>query len=440
MSISQSLTTQKTANGANEINQTNEINPSNEAALSNGIDGANETKTTKNEASTSADVRAGADAPGAPRRTIRVASPVFDSFRVRAIAGMFDAPIEQKTEKTITFEPPPAPDDDWRVGLIVGPSGSGKTTVANELYPTSIYRGADWAPDRATIDNFADRPTKEIVRMLTTVGFSSPPSWVQPFSTLSNGEKFRCELARALLDSESEIVVFDEFTSVVDRTVAKTGAAALSSGIRNGFIRKKFIALSCHYDVVDWLEPDWVLDAATGRTTRRRLRRPRIELEIVASDKKSWPVFAKFHYLSASLSPSAQCYLAFWDETPVAFCATLPTMGVKKRRRVTRLVTLPDFQGIGIGTAFLEALGDYHRERGLRFGITSSHPSVVRHCERSTAWKTISVLKTGRGGTQFGKKYAGSAGRAVVSFEYLGARFPAFNAQRYPTDRYRVDT
>lgn len=360
-----------------------------------------------------------------PVRTIRVASPVFDSFRVRAVAGMFDAPIETKTEKTIAFEPPPAADDDWQIGLIVGPSGSGKTTVATNLYPAELYRGADWPGDKATIDAFGDRPMKEIVRMLTTVGFSSPPSWVQPFSTLSNGEKFRCELARALLDAESQVVVFDEFTSVVDRTVAKTGAAAIASGIRKGFVQKKFVALSCHYDVVDWLEPDWVLDMTTGKTTRRRLRRPKIELEIVAADKKSWPVFAKFHYLSATLHPLAQCFIAFWNETPVAFCATLPTMGVKKRRRVTRLVTLPDFQGVGIGTAFLETLGDYHRDRGLRFGIASTHPAIVNHCKRSIYWKAISVKKTGSGGRQFGENYAGSTGRAIVSFEYLGRTQPA---------------
>ena len=262
---------------------------------------------------------------------------------------------------------------------------------------------------------------KEIVRMLTTVGFASPPSWAQPFATLSNGEKFRCELARALLDSPSELVVFDEFTSVVDRTVAKTASAAIADGIRKNFVQKRFVALSCHYDVVDWLEPDWVLDMATGKLTRRRLRRPRVKLEILRGDKKDWPRFAKHHYLSGSLHPSAQCYLAFWDETPVAFCATLPIFGATGRRRVTRLVVLPDYQGLGIGTAFIEALGDLYRERSLRFSITSSHPSIINHCKRSSYWRAVSLSKFGRHGKVDGARRTGSSlGRAVVSFEYLG--------------------
>ena len=354
-------------------------------------------------------------------QTLRLASPVYDSFRVRAIAGMFDAPIEAKTEKIVTFEPPPSLDEDWRIGLIVGPSGSGKSSVAETIYASEIFRGADWATDKATIDHFGDRPMKEIVRMLTTVGFGSPPSWAQPFATLSNGEKFRCELARALLDSPSELVVFDEFTSVVDRTVAKTASAAIADGIRKNFVQKRFVALSCHYDVVDWLAPDWVLDMATGKLTRRRLRRPRVKLEILRGDKKDWPRFAKHHYLSGSLHPSAQCYLAFWDETPVAFCATLPIFGATGRRRVTRLVVLPDYQGLGIGTAFIEALGDLYRERSLRFSITSSHPSIINHCKRSSYWRAASLSKFGRHGKVDGARRTGSSlGRAVVSFEYLG--------------------
>lgn len=357
----------------------------------------------------------------AKTQTLRLASPVHDSFRVRALAGMFDAPIEAKTEKVITFETPPSLDEDWRIGLIVGPSGSGKSSVAQKIYASEIFRGADWATDRATIDGFGERPMQEIVRMLTTVGFGSPPSWAQPFATLSNGEKFRCELARALLDSPSELVVFDEFTSVVDRTVAKTASAAIADGIRKNFVQKRFVALSCHYDVVDWLEPDWVLDMATGKLTRRRLRRPRVNLEIVRGDKKNWPRFAKHHYLSGSLHPSAQCYLAFWDETPVAFCATLPIFGAAGRRRVTRLVVLPDYQGLGIGTAFLRALGDLYRERSLRFSITSSHPSIINHCKRSSCWRAVSLSKYGRHGKVDGSRRTGSLGRAVVSFEYIGA-------------------
>ena len=77
------------------------------------------------------------------------------------------------------------------------------------------------------------------------------------------------------------LVVFDEFTSVVDRNVAKVCSAAIAKGIRRGHIPCRFVAVTCHYDVAEWLEPDWVLDMATVRARNGGVfgGRP-IELEI----------------------------------------------------------------------------------------------------------------------------------------------------------------
>src|SRR6185312_11561211 len=96
---------------------------------------------------------------------------------------------------------------------------------------------------------------------------------------LSNGQKFRCELARLMLE-DAELVIVDEFTSVIDRDAAKISSAAVAKALRR---RKspKLIALSCHYDVIDWLDPDWVFNTATMEFSRRLLRRrPTIELRI----------------------------------------------------------------------------------------------------------------------------------------------------------------
>ena len=99
--------------------------------------------------------------------------------------------------------------------------------------------------------------TKHIEHTFTSVGFASPPSWLKPYNVLSTGEKMRVDLARAIL-SNQELIVFDEFTSVVDRTVAKTASLALQKAIRKG--GKKFVAVSCHRDIVEWLMPDWIYD------------------------------------------------------------------------------------------------------------------------------------------------------------------------------------
>ena len=133
------------------------------------------------------------------------------------------------------------------------------------------------------------------------MGFSSPPSWVKPYHVLSNGEQFRCDLARALARCDSTaggLVVFDEFTSVVDRNVARVVSAATAKALRGGRIAGRFVTVTCHYDVTEWLDPDWVIDMAASTFTRRCLPRPKIELAIFRCRRAAWRLFARHHYLS----------------------------------------------------------------------------------------------------------------------------------------------
>ncbi len=369
-----------------------------------------------------------------PSADVVVSCPVYDSFRVQQVAGMFDVPLSDKCTEKFSVELP-GTDEAWQVGLIVGPSGSGKSTVAQQFYADELYRQTEWPTGKAVIDCFEDLPVRQVVELFTAVGFSSPPSWVKPYQVLSCGERFRCDLARSLStsdsadfvtpsqQSENPLVVFDEFTSVVDRNVAKACSTAIAKGIRRGSIRRRFIAVTCHYDVAEWLEADWVLDMATSRLERRRLRRPCIDVEVHRCRLAAWPLFARHHYLNGSLAPAARGYLATWNGEPVAFCATLPVMTKKNHRRFSRIVTLPDYQGMGIGMRVVAAVASLHREEGHRINVTSSHPALIRHCRNSKLWRTVGVKKTGTspGSIACFTKYRSSAGRAVVSFEYLGS-------------------
>ena len=88
------------------------------------------------------------------------------------------------------------------------------------------------------------------------VGFNTIPAWLRPYGVLSNGEKFRVDLARRLLEG-GDLIAVDEFTSVVDRQVAKIGSHAVQKWARGK--GRQFVAATCHYDLEDWLQPDWVL-------------------------------------------------------------------------------------------------------------------------------------------------------------------------------------
>jgi GNAT superfamily N-acetyltransferase len=397
------------------------------------------------------------------RFDVVVSCPIHDSFRVQQVTGMFDVPLAEKATERFEVELP-LDETDWQIGLIVGPSGSGKSTVARHAFGSAsasapgsaggLYAGEPWPSDRAVVDCFGDLPVRTVIELFTAVGFGSPPSWIKPYHVLSCGERFRCDLARALSIgfktpgraggcvanppnnvAESTrpsapgsagglpLVVYDEFTSVVDRTVAKVCSAAIATGIRRGHLPCRFVAVTCHYDVAEWLEPDWVLDMATQTLTRRRLRRPPIKLAIHRCRLAAWDLFKRHHYLTSRIAPQARCYLTTWNDVPVNFSATLPVIAKRNHRRFTRIVTLPDFQGLGIGMRSMAAVAELHRQEGHRINVTSSHPALVRHCKCSPLWRAVTVKKSGstpRAKTKL-RQYHGSAGRAVVSFEYVGA-------------------
>lgn len=187
---------------------------------------------------------------------IRESKPA-KTFRVASVIGKFDLSSEHIVEQfTGDINIP----NEWQIGLIVGKSGTGKTTISRELFPESYITNFEYKESSILDDMPKNKSVEDITSAFNSVGFSSPPSWLKPYSALSNGQKMRVDLANAIL-SDKEMFVFDEFTSVVDRNVAQIGSFAMQKAIRK--TNKKFIAVTCHFDVEDWLLPDWVFDTDT---------------------------------------------------------------------------------------------------------------------------------------------------------------------------------
>ena len=161
----------------------------------------------------------------------------------------------------------PIDQDDWQIGVIVGRSGSGKTSIAKQLFPDTYIKAFKYTHN-CVLDDFPEElETGEITQNLCSVGFASPPDWLKSYDCLSQGEKMRVDIARALCLNKS-LIVFDEFTSVVDREIAKVSAFAISKAVHRS--KKKFIAVTCHYDVIDWLQPDWVFCTDTMSFDRKK--------------------------------------------------------------------------------------------------------------------------------------------------------------------------
>lgn len=339
------------------------------------------------------------------------------TFRSSAVAGMFDVPVSEKLTKCWDINIP-IEEREWKIGLIVGASGSGKTTIANELYPGKIHSGFEWR-NNCLLDDFPnDCEVKTITEILSKVGFSSPPQWLLSYGKLSNGQKFRVELARCLLEYE-DIFIYDEFSSFVDRQVAQISAHAFQKALRK--YNKKFIAVTCHYDIEGWLQPDWVLDISTGEFKWGCLRRPEIRYEIRRVHHKMWRLFREHHYLSADLNHSAICYAGFIDGRPVSFDAWLPFFGklsYGKGKRSHRSVVLPDFQGLGLGNIIFMELTRYWANLGFRIFSCTSHPAEIKKRIESGEWKITHQGRTAKDGG--GKIKNRATGRLTFGSEYIG--------------------
>lgn len=325
---------------------------------------------------------------------VKVSTPLVKSGRVLQMSGMFDVPLSERADLEWDL-PLPIDEQDWNVGLVVGPSGSGKTTVAREAF--GITDPPAWPEERSVLDGFPKgMSVRDITGLLCAVGLASAPSWCRPHHVLSNGERFRADMARVLAESDAaDVVCVDEFTSVVDRQVAKVASHALQKTIRR--TGRRFVAVSCHYDIIEWLQPDWLLDVATGEFTWRSQRRhPELRLDIAPVGKEAWRLFRQHHYLSSSLHPASTCFGGWIGDQLVGFTSYLhfPHARVRDIKMGHRLVVLPDYQGLGIGGRMDDWLGQHLFERGFRYRNVVAHPAMVAYYSRSPRWRLTHKPKT----------------------------------------------
>ena len=273
-------------------------------------------------------------------------------------------------------------DNNWNIGVVYGGSGSGKTTILKNYFNKEIDK-SHFDNSKSLISNFDWLEPKDATFLLSAMGLSSVPTWLRPFNTLSNGEQYRANLAYIVGKAkENEVILIDEYTSVVDRDVAKAMSNALQKYIRAK--NKKIVLASCHFDIMEWLQPDWIYSPQKGRLeTASCPRRPEIKLSIFRCRYETWNIFKQHHYLSEDLNLASKCYVITFNDKPCAFIAVLPMPSgyIKKAFRVSRLVVLPDFQGLSIGIKLLNYIGSLYLADDKVLYIKTSNPSLFKGME-----------------------------------------------------------
>ena len=320
---------------------------------------------------------------------------------------------------------------DWQIGVIYGGSGTGKSTLLKHF---GTIQDVEFDNSIALISNFKMLSPEDASMLLSSIGLSSVPTWLRPYNVLSNGEQYRAQLAFKIANAkDNEVILIDEFTSVVDRDVAKAMSYALQKFIRR--TNKKIILASCHFDIMEWLLPDWTYSPLKGRVEKHeclRRERPKIELSIFRCRYETWNLFKQHHYLSHYLNASSKCFCFTLNGKPVGFIAILPLPSgtIQNAFRVSRLVILPDYQGLSIGMKILNYFGSLYLAIGKTLYIKTSNPSLFQGMKNNLSnWKLVtennnieSIKKTNRKLIEDGKNNGLKLRKESItkSYKYIG--------------------
>ena len=276
--------------------------------------------------------------------------------------------------------------EDFSIGVIYGSSGSGKSSM---LAQYGKEEELTWDNNKTIASHFDS--VEDAIERFGAVGLNTVPTWAKPRHVLSNGEGFRCDLARRLGSN----IVIDEFTSVVNRDVAKSCSLSLYKYVKRKGL-KNIVLATCHDDILEWLQPDWIFNTDVKRFASRGLVRQPIEVKIVKGNRSHWELFKKHHYLTEDLPASAHCYLAVWNDRIIGFSSVMSLPGwtpplyegdKRLKWREARTVVLPDFQGLGIGVRLSDAIADMMIEKNVRYYSKTSHIRMGEYRQKSPLWR-----------------------------------------------------
>lgn len=150
-------------------------------------------------------------------------------------------------------------------------------------------------------------------------------------------------------------------------------------------------------------------------------------------------MFKEHYYLDLPMPVAASYFIGTVDGEPVTHLAVAPKFE-SKYYRSTRLVVMPEWQGAGVGTKFLEAVCQWHLDgnglRGHKFRTLfhTSHPQLSGYLRNSPKWVQMSAELYGGNKAKSHKSIAASRAkgsnciplgygghfRAIQGFKYIG--------------------
>lgn len=324
----------------------------------------------------------------------RYTSSVTMTSRTAEASEAFDLDFNGTVNQVVQVLQPRHLPDSWSIGALCGPSGSGKSVNMRNLGCEVVIQWRHGTP----IHEQADSALLDIVLL---------PLAAQQrcYDDLSTGQKMQADLARQL--AAGGRILVDEFTSVLDRTLAAALCISVESYVRR--MNLQLIVATVHLDILQQLQPDWyfrsdsaqLMTFSKGTCDRPAVPAPCMDyfrppvrsftVSQLGGAKRTKEVFqahfAQHHYLKQGLP--AMWGLIVRDEsgTAVAFHAVAWFTGCKAPREA-RVVVLPEYQGMGLGTRLSDLVGQLCLQSGYTMYAKTKHPRLGGYRNhRSDIWR-----------------------------------------------------
>lgn len=155
--------------------------------------------------------------------------------------------------------------------------------------------------------------------------------------------------------------------------------------------------------------------------------KPEINLKVQRVEANVWYDlnFANHHYLTEKLNKSCKCFLFTWDDVPVAFVGILntPSKGRPFNMAISRIVILPEFQGLGLSSKILNFCGGIVKACGEEYNlyIKTIHEKMGEGLERNSLWNPTGYNgKLRKDSNDVSGKYKKRLQRASYCYRYDG--------------------
>lgn len=178
-------------------------------------------------------------------------------------------------------------------------------------------------------------------------------------------------------------------------------------------------------------------------------QRPEIKLTVRRVEASVWTsmLFDKSHYLTSELNKSCKCLLFEWNNVPVAFVGILntPRKGIPYGCSISRIVILPDYQGLGLSTIIFNFVGGIVKslsddEHDYRLYIKTAHSKFGQALSRNPNVRGTVFDGKGRDKKSAdNQRYRNRLTRVSYCKEYIGGKIDGFQDILRPIGELRKE-